>query len=264
MLGNIIAAGANLLGGILGNNKEEKMAKQNIKMQKEFAQHGVRWKVEDAKAAGLHPLAALGAQTSSFSPVSVGSDLATGISAAGQDIGRAVNATRTAGERVDAYTKTVQDLSIQRMGLENQLLASQIAKVNQAGSPPAFPTAGNPYLIEGQAGSGLVADEALKRISSAPTSPSQEAGAVTELGYLRTPNGYAPAMSKDAKDRLEEDTLGVLAWNLRNRLAPSLGFNENPPAIQQQDGYYVYNPFTQEYQLVRHDRPRYGFRNYYR
>lgn len=31
-------------------------------LQREFAQHGIRWRVEDARAAGLHPLAALGMQ----------------------------------------------------------------------------------------------------------------------------------------------------------------------------------------------------------
>lgn len=31
-------------------------------LQREFAKHGVRWRVEDAAAAGLHPLAALGMQ----------------------------------------------------------------------------------------------------------------------------------------------------------------------------------------------------------
>ena len=42
--------------------------KRNYEMQKEFAQHGIQWKAADAKEAGLHPLAALGAQTSAASP----------------------------------------------------------------------------------------------------------------------------------------------------------------------------------------------------
>ena len=35
---------------------------------KQFAKRGIQWRVHDAKKAGLHPLAALGAQTTSFSP----------------------------------------------------------------------------------------------------------------------------------------------------------------------------------------------------
>lgn len=41
---------------------------QNYAMQKEFAQHGIQWKAADARLAGLHPLAALGAQTTAASP----------------------------------------------------------------------------------------------------------------------------------------------------------------------------------------------------
>lgn len=45
---------------------------ENLKYQKEFAQHGISWRVDDARQAGLHPLAALGAQVTSFSPSFVG------------------------------------------------------------------------------------------------------------------------------------------------------------------------------------------------
>jgi len=44
------------------------MHNQNIQLQKDFAQHGIRWRVEDAKAAGIHPLAAVGAAGASYSP----------------------------------------------------------------------------------------------------------------------------------------------------------------------------------------------------
>lgn len=226
MLGNLISAGANLLGGILGNNAEEENAKRNIRMQKEFAQQGIRWKVEDAKAAGVHPLYALGANTHSFAPVSVGgSSLAQGLSAAGQDIGRAVHATSTEAERSTAFTKASQELQLQRMGLENELLASQIAKVRQAGSVPAMPSIGSRHLIDGQgdsAGGPLIMDQALKRVASAPENTSQEAGSVADVGHARTPTGWAPVMSKDVQERTEEDWLGSLYWSIRNRMVPAL------------------------------------------
>lgn len=40
----------------------------NLAAQKEFAQHGVSWKIADAKAAGLHPLFGAGLTGSTFSP----------------------------------------------------------------------------------------------------------------------------------------------------------------------------------------------------
>lgn len=58
----------NIAGGILGSSSSKKAAKKAYKYQKEFAQKGLQWKVADAKAAGLHPLFALGASTANFSP----------------------------------------------------------------------------------------------------------------------------------------------------------------------------------------------------
>ena len=47
---------------------QKEMNAKNAALQREFAQSGIQWKVADAKKAGLHPLAALGAQTASASP----------------------------------------------------------------------------------------------------------------------------------------------------------------------------------------------------
>lgn len=264
MIGSLISAAGNVLGGIIGGNQADKAAKRNIQLQKDFAQQGIRWKVADAKAAGIHPLAALGAQTHSFAPVNVGggSSIAAGLAGAGQDIGRAVDATRSNSERLDAYTKTIQDLNIRRMGLENDLLASQIAKVNATGPQPAMPNPAERYLIEGQGNSPLVQSNAQQRTMSAPEAGSQEPGAITDTGYARTPTGFAPVMSKDVKDRLEEDLIGMLTWNIRNRLAPTLNAHGgNPPAGA--GGPWVYSPRNQEYVRVPAGRGRYGFSRWY-
>lgn len=144
--GAVIGAGASLIGGLLGRRSTKKANDQNIAMQREFAQNSIRWRVEDAKRAGIHPAFALGAPTMSFAPSSVGdSSMPAALAAMGQDISRAVDVTRTAPERFDAK---VQALTLQRMGLENDLLASQIRKINQVGAGPAM--AGGAMLIDGQ------------------------------------------------------------------------------------------------------------------
>lgn len=149
MLASLISAGTSLLGGLFGRKSQEEANAKNLAAQREFAQSGVQWRVADAKKAGIHPLAALGAQTASFSPSFVGdTSFGTGIAQAGQDVSRAIDATRPAAQRSAAFEKSVQDLTVQKMGLENQILASQLAKINQAGHPPAFP--GTPTLIDGQ------------------------------------------------------------------------------------------------------------------
>lgn len=123
---------------------QKEMAAQNIQLQKDFAQQGIRWKVEDAKAAGIHPLYAIGASGTSFSPVSIGnlpeSDYATSFRNMGQDISRAVNATRTADEREDAFTKSAQALDLEGKKLDNDIkrasLASSVQRLKQTANPP--------------------------------------------------------------------------------------------------------------------------------
>lgn len=152
IIGSAISAGANLIGGLIGSSNTAKanaaaaqQAALNRQMQEDFAQRGIRWKVQDAKAAGIHPLYALGANTATYSPVSLGvtadTSLPNAIANMGQDMSRAVNATRTAPERQDAFTQTVQALTVQKMGLENEVLASQIAKLRASANPP-MPTVG--------------------------------------------------------------------------------------------------------------------------
>lgn len=155
LLSGIVGAGANLLAG----NKQEKAnreaAERDIAHQKEFAQSGIQWKVADARKAGIHPAVALGAQTASFSPIGVGDTGTQHIAAAGQDISRAIDSTRTASSRTSAFDQTVQALTLTKMGLENDLLASQVAKTKMQIGPPMSTVDPNTYQISGQPASGL-------------------------------------------------------------------------------------------------------------
>jgi len=258
-LGKLVDLGLSLFGGESASDKQ-------ARLQRQFAMNGIQWKVEDAKKAGIHPLYALGAPTMSYQPSydpGGGSDF----SAASQDISRAIDATRPPEEKIDAFQTSVRQLTLQKMGLENELLASQIAKLNATQSPGIPSGAANPYLVEGQpdsglavpklrgsfAGSDLVRTSPLLRMSSSSVAPGQEAGAVAEAGWLRTPTGLAPVQSKDAKDRTEEDWAATLGWNIRNRILPTfLGPSQyNPPpksALPKGSSHWVWNPIKQEYQ----------------
>lgn len=245
MFGSIIGAIGNVVGGLIGADAQEDNAKRNIKMQKEFAQHGVRWKVADAKAAGLHPLYALGAQTTQFTPQSIGNPLGEGIAAAGQDFGRAIDATRTAPEKLDALGRTAAALELERAGLQNDLLRAQIAETTARSTQPPFPSAVDPYVVPGQANSG-VKNVPLERIMSAHNHPFAEAGPVSDVGYSRTyTGGLAPMYSADAKQRLEDDFGGMLAWNVRNRIIPSLTLGAFGPRPPGHEGFY--DPLLQEW-----------------
>lgn len=149
-LGPALAAGASLLGTFLGNRQREEGQSKEMAAQKEFAQHGLRWRVEDAKAAGIHPVYALGFNGPTYSPVGLGqNDTAAGFSDAGQSIGRAIDATRTEQERQSVRAQMTERLGVERMQLENDLLRAQIASYSR--SAPAFPVAGpSGQFIDGQ------------------------------------------------------------------------------------------------------------------
>lgn len=152
MLGEIIGAIGSIAGGLLGESgKRAEMAQQ-----KEFAKQGIRWRVEDARAAGVHPALAMGASIPSYTPVGLGSSLAEGVSGAGQDISRAVSATMTQPERSTALVKTMQALELERAGLENDLLRAQILGITRP-SVPSFPLASGDYPMPGQPGSATIA-----------------------------------------------------------------------------------------------------------
>lgn len=236
IIGAGIGAVGSLLGGLFGNKAKEDAAEKNAKLQKEFAQSGIQWKVKDAEKAGVHPLAALGAQTVSFTPSYIGGD-DPGIAAAGQNIAGAIERTQTAPQRLGALAQKAQELSVEKIGLENDLLRSQIAVQNSQLTPP-IPSAVDPFHTPGQTQSG-VQTVPLQRIASS-WAPWAEAGPVSDVGFTNTRhNGLAPVMSKDAKERLEEDMWGTLGWNIRNRLVPMMTPYEKKG--------YMFNPVTMEY-----------------
>lgn len=148
----LLSTGLNFIGGLLGNKEKGRdreaqmaMANQNIALQKDFAQQGIRWKVADARAAGLHPLAALGANTMSFSPVSIASDpsspMGDALKSMGSDISRAQRAGSTKGEQL--VSSEVTKLQLEGMKLDNDIkkakLASDVQKVTSAGAPKPIP-----------------------------------------------------------------------------------------------------------------------------
>lgn len=143
-----VSAALGAVGSFVNQIFGKKAADDQADLQREFAQNGIRWKVEDAKKAGIHPLYALGAQTTAYSPVTVGGADWGGV---GQNIGSAIDSMRTPTEKAEGFQKTVQDLTIQKMGLENEVLASQLRMVNQPGRGPGMP---GETLIPGQGSTG--------------------------------------------------------------------------------------------------------------
>lgn len=229
--GNVFDSVVNVGLGLVGLNADRKanakahqqnqdIANANIEMQREFARNGIRWKVEDATNAGLHPLVGAGAGGAAFAPnapFAVG-DYGAGatFSNMGQNLSRAIHATRSNRERDEAMYR----LQLQGMELENAIKSAELAKMKQVG--PSFPSATNdPYLggqVDFAKGLGNVIDKALERVTGHAKQPWQEPGAITDVGFARTHTGLAPVPSQDVKQRIEDQPIQELAWAARNQL----------------------------------------------
>lgn len=164
----------------------------NRDLQREFAQNGIRWRVADAEAAGLHPLAALGAQGSAYSPsttafngpqynpTSRGGDSLRALSNMGQNLARAASASSTAFERQQ------QALSLKNQALQNDLLETQIANSKY---------------------------ELMSR-SVGPSMPST-------IQYMRNADGsISKQPSPEFQAAVGGNILGNTAWQIENKLIP--------------------------------------------
>lgn len=280
-----IAGGLLSQGGGSSSAATEWLWKKNYEAQKEFAQNGIRWKVDDAKAAGLHPLAALGSG-SFFTPSgTLGVDQTGGkdyswLGDVGQNIGRAIDAKATAEERAkaEAVNDEANGLKLENMRLQNEQIkldmATQLARdvtasqraVRNTALPPAMPslrtrsdgaTVGT--VIPGQGDSttsSLFTVKPAELVANDPATPYAEAGSNPDIMWVRTATGgYAPVRSSATQQGYEDDVIGGVQWNIRNRLAPSLYPHDEtlgPPAHHKRNpaNFWQFDPLFGEWREV--------------
>lgn len=237
IVGGLISGGLTLAGDLLdsgddGSSERNAARGQDIALQKEFAQHGVSWRVADAERAGIHPLYALGATGATYSPTTyIGAEprrskvskTLSHLGAMGQDVTRAIYATAPQEAREKALFKQ----SFIKGELENEILRSQLAQLKQTG--PAFPSSSgmSNQLLGGQGDSGysyggaMVTEVPHRPMYTHPGRPGQDVGSISDYAYIRTPTGYAIAPSKDVKERIEDQIIPETMWAWRNLLKPS-------------------------------------------
>lgn len=145
MIGEIIGGLLGLGGSQYNQRQNEKMQEEsqdkNIKLQKEFAQYGLRWKVADAEAAGVHPVFAVGGGTAGAIPSSVMPAASDGSEwrQAGEMVSNAINArtVREREERAAELQAKIAASEIERNEAQAMLYRSEAARNLQA--PPPFP-----------------------------------------------------------------------------------------------------------------------------
>lgn len=234
--GDLFSGGSNLVGGILGhsatkdrNDTSAALTREQVAYQKELAKNQIQWRVEDAKKAGLHPMAALGLSPTSFSPVSTSLSVPdyNFLSEFGQDVDRAIMQGKTAPERKKALElqETQSSLSIRNQELQNDLLETELADKRFRLQQQLFPSAPSSDnnglgLIGGQ--DNAVRGTKLEPVSVSATSKTgQEPGANPSVGWIQNPDGtFSNVQSLQAKERLEDDFIGDIGWSVENRLFP--------------------------------------------
>ncbi|AXL14895.1 hypothetical protein [Microviridae sp.] len=121
----VIAAAAAIGGGILSNRAARKQAEQEQAVQREFAQNSIQWKTADAKAAGVHPLYAIGTPTQTYSPITYSDSMGPALASAGQSIARGYAAQQSQKNTDRQYNKSVSDSNFMRDMAQNQMILEQ-------------------------------------------------------------------------------------------------------------------------------------------
>lgn len=293
VIGGGIQAGAGIASGLLGGKKGgisyQHQMDINLNDAKLRAQNMPSWVVEGAKRAGLHPLAALGVNMGSGGFASVGDNGGyqdtSWLNDVGQGIGRASGALvdRKTRAQQEAYNEAKMGLDLENAKLQNELIQSNIKvnefdmlrqaardaerSINNQQQVPAFPVGRNGVVIDGQGDSttsSLFKVKPAELVANDPQRFAAEAGSVPEIRFSRTSDGgYAPMRSQALEEALEDDWLGSLGWNLRNRLAPNLydASDAAPPDsyLPSREYEWVFNVPKQAWYAIKKNR---GFFEY--
>lgn len=146
----IIAAGAGLLAGKLSQDAADDRADEANRRAEEMAKSGIRWRVEDAKAAGLHPLYALGGAGATYSPA------VAPVFDQSQNVGRAAEALSSGFEKaMRDNTLAMSASQLEESDLRKDLLYTQIWRNILEASPSVetMPAAYRPGTVHTQEGS---------------------------------------------------------------------------------------------------------------
>lgn len=187
----IIAGGAlvgsSIGGGLLSAHGKKKEQKRNINWQREQLQNSIRWRAEDAKRAGIHPLYAMGANIQSPTPLEVGGDdLGNAVTDMGQGLAQLTNRYQMPQEKaMQVANVRVLESEAKKNDAMAQFYSSQAVNPQTSSAPAAsFSTdpAGN-IQPPGLALPGQVTFKAPDVMSTNPADISATAG--RNPGYMK-------------------------------------------------------------------------------
>lgn len=232
--GALIAAGAGLFAGKKARDAARENALREMAMQKEFAQFGVRWKVADAEAAGVHPLFAMGGSTQGYTPSSVSPDYSD-VARAGEHLGSALAASSTTGQRALAKANLrALESQVNASDAQASMFRSQaMLNLRDFQSPP-FPSSNTDVITDPVSGALIRRHAAEEDISewALPSGGRQvSAGKLLEYGWQQYDFGNGPVtlirgdpdqLMSDLQDMDAITKAAIVAENTKRGQLPAL------------------------------------------
>lgn len=254
-IGSAIAGIGHIVGGVLGaqsaasnRHMAEAQFDYNAQMQEQMAKNAILFRVQDAKRAGIHPLAALGNPGMNWAPQSIvppaDNSLGEGLSRAGQNFGRAIAATSDRQERQDILQASVVGLQMAKTQAEIDFINARTRSLN-LDTPPG---------VGGMVSGGLRGQNI--PIKAARLRPDDPATLIEQdYQWVRTDSGrYYKMPSKQVHEQGEDWSYIPTDWFVRHRAAAIGETHPRGPHPAPPGFYWKYFPETGEYEMTRDNR----------
>lgn len=238
-----IAAGSAIsaAGSYLSGSAAAKSSAHDRALQREMATMGIQYRTQDAKAAGIHPLAALGANISSPSPTAVGvSPKGSALSKMGQGV---------ANTALSIQQKRLTDAQINKLNAET----AAITRMGQQAPSTIIPKTNAVGVVTNMVPKGFGHKYQQNEVPMS-SSPGISSGAVPlETGFITKEGYYKMLPSQAASESLEGSPLDQATYGLGKiykivRDGLFYGFSTNSK--------YVHN-------IVRSRRPPFDYPGYH-
>lgn len=194
----------NFVGGLMNMNNQNKLAQRQENLQREFAQNSIQWRVNDAKKAGIHPVAALGSQGISYNPSYVGGDNFGG--------SQASISTSTGDKEINELNKRL--LTAQVRHAEAEATSAEMANLpkSQNVGGVLFGASQTKGALTNQTGVGHSASPT-SMPGQASVNPYGVAEVNNAVNFTKNTDGSLSLMpSQDVQDLVSESMLERLRW----------------------------------------------------
>lgn len=217
---------------------------QNLQAQQDMAQNQLQWRVEDAKKAGLHPLAGIGATPYQAIPTAQAYERT-----AGRDFG---NNLAQAFSKLDfGSQKKLRDLEIERASLENELLRTNIRSIANPGIQPSVA-----MTKQNNSGNPLVNTNKSEITANDPTAQHITAGVKPGFDIYKVgDNEFRMVTSEKLAESTENNILQQWLTNIdgiymvKPKWADELFQGKYNPKTEK----VVFNPVSQKFKIVKKD-----------